>query len=99
MSRVSIALSLIAVAVLGINVVSVKSNAKINIGVNGIYVMSVESFKALSLIAVAVIGINVVSVESNAKINIGVNGIYVVSVESFRLIIHQKQRERWLIQN
>ena len=47
MSRVSIALSLIAVAVNGIHVVSVESNAKINIGVNGIHVVSVESFKKI----------------------------------------------------
>ena len=44
-SRVSIALSLIAVAVNGIHVVSVESNAKIYIGVNGIHVVSVESFR------------------------------------------------------
>ena len=35
-SRVWISLSLIAVAVIGIHVMSVESNAKINIGVNGI---------------------------------------------------------------
>ena len=44
LSRVSIALSLIAIAVNGIHVQSVESNAKINIGVNGIYVDTVESF-------------------------------------------------------
>ena len=38
LSRVSIALSLIAVAVNGFHVESVESNAKINIGVNGITV-------------------------------------------------------------
>ena len=56
---------------------------KINIGVNGIHVESVESNAiALSLIAVTVNGFHVESVESNAKINIGVNGIHVESVES-----------------
>ena len=40
LSRVSIALSLIAVAVNGFHVESVESNAKINIGVNGIHVES-----------------------------------------------------------
>ena len=44
-SRVSIALSLIAAAVIGIHVVSVESNTKINIGVNGIHVVSVKSFE------------------------------------------------------
>ena len=42
LSRVLIALSLIAVAVNGFHV---ESNAKINIGVNGIYVETVESFR------------------------------------------------------
>ena len=42
-SRVSIALRLIAVVV---SVVSVDSKAKINIGVNGIYVVSVENFNS-----------------------------------------------------
>ena len=49
MLRVSIALSLIAVAVIGIHVVSIKSNAKINIEVNGIHVVSVESFNSSEL--------------------------------------------------
>ena len=48
MSRVLIALSLIAVAVNGIHVESVESNAKINIGVNGIYVESVETFEKIT---------------------------------------------------
>ena len=46
MLRVSIALRLIAVAVNGIHVVSVESNAKTNIGVNWIHVMSVVSFNS-----------------------------------------------------
>ena len=50
MSKVSIALSLIAVAVNRIHVVSVESNAKIIIGVNGIHVMSVESFEKIMAI-------------------------------------------------
>ena len=47
LSRVLIVLSLITVAVNGIHVVSVESNAKINIGFNGIYVKTVESFEKL----------------------------------------------------
>ena len=61
-SRVSIALSLIAVAVNGINV---ESNAKINIGVNGIYVESVESNAKINI---GVNGIYVESVETFEKI-------------------------------
>ena len=49
LSRVSIALSLIAVAVNGFHVESVESNAKINIGVNGIHVETVESFNSSEL--------------------------------------------------
>ena len=45
LSRVSIALSLIAVAVNGFHV---ESNAKINIGVNGINVETVESFETIT---------------------------------------------------
>ena len=48
-SRVLIALSLIAFAVNGIHVESVESNAKINIGVNGIHVESVETFDSSEL--------------------------------------------------
>ena len=44
MSRLSIALSLSAVAVNGFHVESVESNAKFNIGVNGINVETVKSF-------------------------------------------------------
>ena len=47
MSRLSIALSLIAVTVNGFHVESVESNAKINIGVNGIHVETVESFEKI----------------------------------------------------
>ena len=61
MSRVSIALRLIAVAVNGIHVVSVESYAKINIGVNGIHVVSVESYAKINI---GVNGIHVLSVES-----------------------------------
>ena len=62
MSRVSIALRLIAVAVNGIHVESVKSNAKINIG-NGIHVESVESNAKIN------IGVNGIHVESFRKDN------------------------------
>ena len=48
LSRVSIALSLIAVAVHGFHVESVESNAKINIGVNGINVETVKSFETIT---------------------------------------------------
>ena len=48
LSRVSIALSLIAVTVNGFHVESVESNAKINIGVNGINVDTVESFETIT---------------------------------------------------
>ena len=65
MSRVSIALSLIAVAVNGIHVESVESNAKINIGVNGIHVESVESNAKINI---GVNGIHVESVETFEKI-------------------------------
>ena len=46
LSRVSIALSLIAVTVNEFHVESVESNAKINIGVNGINVETVETITA-----------------------------------------------------
>ena len=49
LSRVSIAVSLIAVAVNGFHVESVESNAKINIGVNGINVETVESFEMITV--------------------------------------------------
>ena len=48
LSRVSIALSLIAVTVNGFHVESIESNAKINIGVNGINVETVESFETIT---------------------------------------------------
>ena len=60
-SRVSIALRLIAVAVNGIHVMSVESKAKINIGVNGIHVVSVESNAKIN------IRVNGIHVESFRK--------------------------------
>ena len=79
LSRVSKALSLIAVAVNEIHVESVESNAKINIGVNGV---DVESFESNAKINIGVNGVDVESFESNAKINIGVNGVDVETVKS-----------------
>ena len=61
LSRISIALSLIAVAVNGFHVESVKSDAKINIGVNGIHVETVESNTKINI---GVNGILVETVES-----------------------------------